>query len=185
MHRTIRSALVYKSAGLEVNVSGSGKKNRSTASPICAIPWAESGIVTTSGSGSFNGKCPWTVCWRKPPTRTCDLHPNHCQHMTFSTGSTPSSRPRQREFNVRGGCHAMPKVSLRSNAELQSPAEWAAIDTCSPARVDTDYCAALFDASSLFNIEAEPMPGTPDGDQFGLVVILSVSYKRKPFRWKA
>lgn len=48
-----------------------------------------------------------------------------------------------------------------------------------PIRTEEDYKAALRDVSNYF--DAEPLPGTPDGDRFEILLTLVEAYEARHF----
>jgi len=50
-----------------------------------------------------------------------------------------------------------------------------------PIRTDADYRAALAEVSPLFDRDEQPVPGTPEGDRFDVLVTLIEAYERKHF----
>ena len=50
-----------------------------------------------------------------------------------------------------------------------------------PIRTETDYRAALAEVSRTFELAEEPVPGTPKGDRFDILVTLVEAYERKHF----
>jgi HTH-type transcriptional regulator / antitoxin HigA len=50
-----------------------------------------------------------------------------------------------------------------------------------PIRTEADYRAALAKVSRMFDFAEEPLPGTPEGDRFDILVTLVEAYERKHF----
>jgi HTH-type transcriptional regulator/antitoxin HigA len=50
-----------------------------------------------------------------------------------------------------------------------------------PIRTEADYRAALAEVSRMFDLDEEPVLGTPEGDRFDILVTLVEAYERKHF----